>query len=138
MSEEKKDCCCSRAPKLIFSCSGAADVGAIADQAARQLTRDKTAFMCCTAAVAAGVPEIMEKARAATQILVIDGCDHDCSRTVVEQGGFTGFAHVRLKDLGMQKGKTPVTDENIATAARACAEALARHVADVGTGCASE
>ena len=33
MSEPKN--CCSAAPKLIFACSGAADVGAIADQAAR-------------------------------------------------------------------------------------------------------
>jgi uncharacterized metal-binding protein len=32
-------CACNAAPTLIFACSGAADVGAIADQAARQLSR---------------------------------------------------------------------------------------------------
>ncbi|MFH1550779.1 MAG: hypothetical protein ABIH04_09485 [Planctomycetota bacterium] len=31
--------CCSGAPRLIFACSGAADVGTIADQAARKLAR---------------------------------------------------------------------------------------------------
>jgi len=29
-----KECACGVGPKLIFACSGAADVGAIADQAA--------------------------------------------------------------------------------------------------------
>lgn len=33
-------CACGVGPKLIFACSGAADVGAIADQAARKLTKD--------------------------------------------------------------------------------------------------
>ncbi|MCX5637405.1 MAG: hypothetical protein NTX52_06900, partial [Planctomycetota bacterium] len=32
--------CCSAGPKLIFACSGAADVGQIADQAARKLTKN--------------------------------------------------------------------------------------------------
>ncbi len=125
-----ESCNCGRLEfNLCFACSGASDVGAIADQAARQLNRDKTAFMSCAAAVAANVPKIMEKTQAASQILVLDGCDHDCSRTILEKGGFTGFAHVRLQDLGMQKGKTPVTEENITKAASAGAEALAKQAA---------
>jgi len=31
---------CSAGPKLIFSCSGAADVGELADQTTRKLTRN--------------------------------------------------------------------------------------------------
>jgi uncharacterized metal-binding protein len=29
---QEKSCACSTAPKLIFSCSGGADVGAVADR----------------------------------------------------------------------------------------------------------
>ncbi len=43
--------CCSSATKLIFACSGAADVGAIADQAARKLTRDGVGKMFCLAGI---------------------------------------------------------------------------------------
>ena len=38
MSSEKS-CECSGGPKLIFACSGAAVVGAIADQAARKMKK---------------------------------------------------------------------------------------------------
>ena len=34
MSKERSACACGPAPRLIFACSGAADVGAVADQAA--------------------------------------------------------------------------------------------------------
>ena len=37
MCEKPHVCACNTAPKLVFACSGAADVGAIADQAARKL-----------------------------------------------------------------------------------------------------
>ncbi|MEI6422312.1 MAG: putative zinc-binding protein [Lentisphaerota bacterium] len=40
MMSGKNTCACATAPKLIFACSGAADVGAIADQAARKLSRE--------------------------------------------------------------------------------------------------
>ena len=39
MSEKNKECC-SGAQKLIFACSGAADVGALSDRAARKLTKN--------------------------------------------------------------------------------------------------
>ena len=39
MSKEEL-CSCSGGPKLIFACSGVADVGEIADKAARKLTKE--------------------------------------------------------------------------------------------------
>ncbi len=33
-------CSCMMAPKLIFPCSGASDVGGLSDQAARQMAKD--------------------------------------------------------------------------------------------------
>ena len=48
---EKNACACGSAPKLIFACSGAADVGAIADQAARKLTKDGAGKMYCLAGI---------------------------------------------------------------------------------------
>ncbi len=33
------NCACNAAPKFVFSCSGAADVGEVADQAARERSR---------------------------------------------------------------------------------------------------
>jgi len=126
MREHEPCSCGAICYNLVFACSGAADVGAVADQAARKLSREKTASMCCTAAIAAEVPEILEKATFATKIVVIDGCEKACAKGIMEKGGFTDFAHVPLGTLGMEKGKTAVDDANIARAAAAASEALAR------------
>lgn len=120
--------CCSGALRynVAFTCSGASDVGAVADQAARRLSDEKKAFMCCAAAIAAEVSDIREKAASAAYIVVIDGCEKACAKTILDRAGLTNHAHVELGALGMERGKTPVNEENIAKAACAAAEALAQ------------
>jgi uncharacterized metal-binding protein len=82
----KENCQCGEAPKMIYSCSGAADVGEIADRAARKLGRDGVGKMSCPI---------------------------DCARKTLEKAGIGGFAHLRVTDHGLTKGQSPVTDENI-------------------------
>jgi len=72
--DEKKDCACSAAPKLIFACSGAVDVGAIADAAARKLAAEGKAKMFCTAGLGGRVAPIIKTTKAAEKIIAIDGC----------------------------------------------------------------
>lgn len=71
---------CCGGTKLIFACSGAADVGAVADQAARQMTRDGIGRMFCLAGIGGRVPGIMKTTQAAEAILAIDGCPLNCVR----------------------------------------------------------
>jgi uncharacterized metal-binding protein len=123
MSE--KCCACSAAPKLIFPCSGAADVGAIADQTGRKLTRDGAGKMFCLAGVGGRVSGIMKTTEAASKLLAIDGCPLACAKHCLEEAGFKDFAHLQLADLGMTKGNTPCTDEMVAQAAAAGAKLLA-------------
>lgn len=129
MSEQNAGSCGANRYNLAFACSGAADVGAIADQAARKLAKEKTAPMGCAAAIAAENPEVLEKAASATKIVVLDGCDKACAKKILEQGGYPDCAHVELGTLGMEKGKTPVNADTIARAAAAASEALAGQIA---------
>lgn len=69
--------------------------------------------MYSLAGVGGRVDGIMASTRSAASILVIDGCRLDCARQALEQAGFTSFAHLKLADLGLEKGKSPVTPENI-------------------------
>ena len=110
--------CCTPAAKPIFTCSGAADVGQIADHAARKLTADGVWKMSCLAGIGGRVKGIMEIAKSAKTILVIDGCALHCGRHTMESAGFTKFEHVCLADLGMEKGKTPATDEAVGRVVR--------------------
>jgi len=122
---ERDSCACSAAPKLIFACSGAADVGAIADQAARKLTRDGAGKMYCMTGIGGRVSGIMKTTEAAAGILAIDGCSQGCTKHCLEEAGFTRFQHMFVTDLGMGKGTSPVTEDNIAKVAAKGAAALA-------------
>lgn len=111
------ECSCAGAPKLIFACSGAADVGAVADQAARKLTREGAGKMYCLAGIGGRVSGIMKSTEAAAAVLAIDGCPINCAKNTLDQAGFTGYKHLQMADLGLEKGKTPVCEESIAKVA---------------------
>lgn len=110
---------CGSAPKLIFPCSGAADVGAVADQAARTLAREGAGKMSCLAGIGGRIPVMMTGAAAASRILAIDGCPHGCAKNTLLQAGFKTFEHLLLSDLDMKKGETPPTPEHIGKAVTA-------------------
>lgn len=114
---EKNSCACScgGVPKLIFACSGGADVGALADQAARKMTKDGAGRMFCLAGIGGRVSGIMKSTEAAGKILAIDGCPLNCAKKTLEEAGFSEFAHLNLSEAGFQKGESPVNEENIAT-----------------------
>jgi len=106
--------CCSGRPTLIFACSGAADVGQIADQAARKLSRDGAGRMFCMTGIGGRISGIMKTTESAEKILAIDGCQLNCAKNTLEQAGFNEFRHLQVADTGLEKGKSPATEENIA------------------------
>lgn len=55
----------------------------------------------------------------AEKILTIDGCPLDCAKLSLEEAGVTEFKHLKVTDLGLEKGKSPATDENIAIVVQA-------------------
>lgn len=115
------NCGCSarietKMPTLIFSCSGCADVGEIADRAARGLTASGEGKMFCLAGVGGRVPGIMKTVAEAPALVAIDGCPLDCAAHCLAQAGFTDYAHIRLTDEGFTKGQSPATDDAVARA----------------------
>lgn len=110
-------CACDAAPKLIFACSGGADVGHLTDLTARKLTSEGAGKMYCLAGIGGRVSGILATTQAAAAILVLDGCPLDCAKKTLEQAGFQKFEHIRLSDFGMAKGQTPPTPENVARVA---------------------
>ena len=124
MSNEKEQVC-SGGDVLIFACSGAVDVGDIADKAARKLNSNGVGCMFCTAGLGGKVEPILKKTASAKRILAIDGCGLNCVKRGLENSGFTSFMHLQLGEIGLEKGKTEVSEANITRAASA-AEAMLR------------
>ena len=104
--------CCGNGIKLIYACSGAADVGEIADQAARRLRSKGYAKMTCLAGVGAGLSGYVESAKGADFVIAIDGCATACAKKSLERIGVNPISYI-LTDMGLEKGETPVTEKII-------------------------
>lgn len=88
---------------LIFTCAGAAHTGQVANRAGVELTLEKEGKVFCIAAVAAQVPDKLERARNARFRVAIDGCEDHCCRKVLEQAGLTADVHIVATELGIEK-----------------------------------
>jgi uncharacterized metal-binding protein len=105
--------CCSTKTNLIYACSGAADVGEIADRVARKLRTEGAAGMSCLAALGAGLSGYVQSAKGADENITIDGCAVACAKKTLEQIGVTPTSYI-LTELGLVKGESPVTEKIIA------------------------
>jgi uncharacterized metal-binding protein len=110
---------------LIFVCAGAADVGEITDRAARQLTREGKASLSCLASVAARDADIMFNVDLAAQVLLIDGCPKACAQKAFALAGLKNTRHLELSQLGLLKGNSASTAENIQTVVNRASQMLA-------------
>jgi uncharacterized metal-binding protein len=110
-------------PHLFYACSGAADVGQIADLTARQLVKEKLGAMSCLAGVGAGLPGFLESAQSADNI-VIDGCPVSCGRKMFEQHNLP-VTEIILTQHGLMKGSTPPTPDVVTRMVETVTAALA-------------
>jgi uncharacterized metal-binding protein len=88
------------------------------------MTKNGTGKMFCLAGVGGRISGIMKTTESASKILAIDGCELNCTKELLQHAGFTGFEHLRVTDLGMEKGKATVDDENIDKVAAKAEEML--------------
>jgi len=111
---------------VFYSCSGAANVGEIADRAARQMMKEGYGAMWCLAGLAAEVEKQLDVARGADLNVVLEGCDVDCAKRVFEKCGLKNYVQIRIADLGIEKAKgVPITDEQVAMVVAKTKEVLA-------------
>jgi uncharacterized metal-binding protein len=105
--------CCATETKLIYACSGASDVGEIADLVARRLRDKGVAGMSCLAGVGAELSGYVQSAIGTDMNITIDGCKTACAKKTLERIGVKPTSYI-LTGFGLVKGETPVTDKIIA------------------------
>jgi uncharacterized metal-binding protein len=96
------------------------------DRAARRLSKEGAGKMYCLAGVGGHIEDMLLNVQAASKILAIDGCPKDCALQTLAHAGFNDVAHLRLTDLGLQKGSSPATDERISEVVERAKPPLAR------------
>jgi len=102
--------CCGDGVRLVYACSGAADVGELSDRVARLLIRENFGSKSCLAGVGAGLEGYVQSGLGADENIMIDGCSVECGRQILENAGIVHTSIV-LTEMGCTKGKTEVTDE---------------------------
>ncbi len=107
-------CCGGEATKIIYSCSGAADVGELSDKVTRALRKEGYAQGSCIAALGAGMSGYIQSAKGADVNITIDGCPVACTRKILENIGVAPVSYI-ITDMGFTKGSTAVTVEAITT-----------------------
>lgn len=106
-------CSCSCGNKnttLIYSCSGAANTGELADKVARKLSAQNIGSMTCLAALGADISGFKVSAMSSDKNIIIDGCPASCGKKIFESKKIP-FEHFITTDFGVEKGKTKITDE---------------------------
>ena len=110
--------------RLLYACSGAADVGQVADLVARRLDDEEWGGMSCLSGIGANLSGFIESAREADNI-IIDGCPVGCGRKLFEAHGLP-FTEIVMTQQGLVKGSSPATPEVV--------ERMAETVKTVVTG----
>lgn len=98
-------CECHKSPVRMLCRSGGADTAGIADLAGEELYKAKDARMFCLAGIAGDVGILGVNSRSPIWKLVVDGCESDCARKILQKNGFGGFVYLRRTEFGGEKGK---------------------------------
>jgi len=106
-------CACGGKTMIVFPCSGAADVGELADRAARLLSKESCVKMSCLAGVGGNISGFIASANGADLVIAIDGCQVGCAKKTLETHGVKKFKHLKVTDCGFEKGKTAITERNM-------------------------
>ena len=96
---------------LVFACSGASNVGQLANTAAIELARQGHGTFYCIAGIGAHISGMLETAQVADEIIAIDGCPASCVKCTLEHAGLPLHRHVIVTDLGIKKNHNFTLDE---------------------------
>lgn len=114
--EEKEKCLCSSGDVKIVSCSGASNVGQIANQAAIDLSKANVGGFFCVAGVGAHIKGMVKKAKEADLIVAIDGCPVQCAAKTLQQVEIEPAVQVIVTELGIEKSHDIEIDQKYCSA----------------------
>lgn len=96
-------CLCEADQVVILPCAGGSNCGQISNAAAVELTRQGLGHIYCLAGIAAHIGGMVDSARSAQRLLVIDGCSVACARKAVEHAGLKVTDYIDVTQQGITK-----------------------------------
>lgn len=100
---DEKKCMCNSSDVRVVACSGASNVGQIANNAAIELAREKVAGFFCLAGVGAHIEGMVKSGREADLMISIDGCPVQCAAKTLQHAEIEPAIQIIVTDLGIEK-----------------------------------
>jgi uncharacterized metal-binding protein len=128
--------CCGGGEVMILACSGASNVGQLANQAAVELTQEGFGKMFCLAGVGAHLSGFVQSAKDVPVLVAVDGCDVGCAKGILDHAGIEPAAHIVLTREGLEKNKNlNLIKEDVEAAKRAIKIGLDSKRFEKGAAC---
>ena len=108
---EEKKCLCSNTDVKIVACSGASNVGQIANQAAIELAKEKVGGFFCLAGVGAHIKNMVKAGKEADLVVAIDGCPVQCAAKTMQHAEIEPAIQVIVTELGIEKSHDIAVDK---------------------------
>ncbi len=99
------DCCSNESRVMLLSCSGASNVGQLANQACVELTQEGLGRMFCLAGIGGKLSGFVQSAKDTPEVVVIDGCDVGCAKAIFKENDLELSKYVVLTKAGIDKTK---------------------------------
>ncbi len=97
------DCGCTQKNAVFFTCSGAANVGQVANQAAVDLQQEGQGQMLCLAGIGSHNGDMISLGRSAGRVIGIDGCPVACTKKALDHADVAMTGYVVVTELGFKK-----------------------------------
>lgn len=121
---------------MLLACSGASNVGQIANDAAKALDQLGQGKMSCVIGIGARIQSFIDNAKQAPTCVVIDGCGKTCALQALANAGLAPNVHVVVTELGIAKEHSfNYSRDQIAAVAGAVADALKERESGDSCGC---
>jgi uncharacterized metal-binding protein len=111
--EEKKKCLCGCSDVRVVTCSGASNVGQIANQATIELAKEKVAGFFCLAGVAAHIKGMVKLAKETGLMVSIDGCPVQCAAKTLQYAEIEPAIQIIVTEYGIEKSHDIALDEMV-------------------------
>jgi uncharacterized metal-binding protein len=98
----QKTCSCQK-DIMLLSCSGASNLGQLANQAVVELTCEGFGKMFCLAGIGAQIGSYVQSVKDKEEMVVIDGCEKACGLKILSKNGIEPENHVIVSKLGIEK-----------------------------------
>ena len=108
-----KKCMCSSSDVRVVACSGASNVGQIANQAALELAKAKVAGFFCLAGVGAHIKGMVKSGKEADLMVAIDGCPVQCAAKTLQHAEIEPAIQVIVTEFGIEKSHDIALDEKV-------------------------